>query len=570
MKNRIPLNTRITFLLLLGMIPSINSWPWAKLTIALWGFLIVLHIFKTLPAVCKTYSIFLFITCAATVWGLLHILFPILPWWGLAFLWIGLVAYTLYQSWGSQQAAFTLHTSNWPSRPLAAWLTIAPVAVIMLTHAVLNHFLSRPFELAWWTSTTWALLAITLFYPVHIENPRTDLTAKKLILLLFHIIILLHVHNKYYVRIVNQVYLNPAEATRKAFHFGYQEIGVTSAVLQANTLYYEDWTQAVTCLRRYFHHDHFVHFARELRQQPHSAHNQFFFTVTFGNDLLLQPGEEAIDLDSRTTHRELFVLTNQRLLRLGESGLTTLWIFDHPPVAAAVAANQENLGILLQTNQILIHNPRQTYPILYLLNDEHWRDLQLSPDGDTIYALAGNGRVESHSFSTHSNLWIYNETQSRLPLWNDNTSARSLLFSPDDQALLLLDKYGGVQFLGADIQSETFSTKDLTTYYNPLAPEMQSLAFWDNRRQLLLANDYGRIHILDPLRSGLVAPVKANLFFNKFESHWDYDTTIVAIDPIPEINTILELNRNGSISTIVMPQRYRIKHKNKIFRLPTN
>ncbi|MDX9755071.1 MAG: hypothetical protein RBU29_13990 [bacterium] len=557
-------------ILLMGMIPATRSWPWAKVTIGMWLVLILLHLGKNHSFLTQLYTVILYICCAATAWAVFQSFFPTLPLAALAVVWLGWIGYTAWQAWTERETLWKMTTPAWPSRPLAAVFLCAVLLTGFGVHAWLNYSQGRPFTWTGWTSLTWMALTLTAFYPRQITKPFAFLNTKQRGLLIFHMVIILFNHYGKQTNLENKLYPHPAEVTQAAFSMGYQGLGVQSVILESARLYHQgDWAQAALHLRSHWAQDDQIDFAKAFRAHLLCQNNLFLFTMAFGCDLQLQPGEEAVDLLIRDQRRECFVLTSQgRLLHLGDKGLSTLWKLEQTPLTMTTSADQAHLAVLIAPNQVLFWSTAESFPILYLPEDGKWKDIQLSSTGPTVYALSGDGRVESHRFSQEKGIWEFEKTWNP-PLWQDPASGKAILLAPDESGLLLLDAHGGLCWCGEPPLYGGLTGDDLARYYNPLAPPMETLCYWGAENQVALCNQNGRIHFIDPQHKTLLTPVKADLVFDKFNAQWAYRAQTVATVPVPALHTFYQLDKNGSIHPIVMPQRYRVLHRHKIFRVMT-
>ena len=565
----------VIILLLLGIVPACNSWPWAKVTILLWCMIALLFFCQRNVFIKRLYSIVLSVGCSATLWALLYSFMTPAPWLVLVFTWAVICIFGIQYSRTISKNIFIL-PPYWLSKSFAGAAAIAACAIFIAVHAVLNYHLHKPFHIQEWTSVTWMLFAFLLFYPEQIEEPFVLLRKNNVLLLLLLCPVILHIQHCCYTYFEDELYKRPAEISQKAFAHGFPDLGVKSVLYEAARLSQTNWPEAVKTLRSAWRYENKFSFAKEFRRNPQLRNNEFLFTVTWGCDLQLltdvpigdaKPlAETAVSILSRAVKQEIYVLTGARLLRINTKGVSTFWNFGRTPIALAGAANLDHIGVLMDWNQVLVYSIASSYPILYLPGGMARKDIQLSADGETVYVMSGDGGIEIYRFSREKKIWESQKTLSA-SLWSNPDIARKILLVPEENGVFMLDRSGGVVWCGDQKEYKNYSSEICSRYYNPLAPEMNTLAFWGN--QILLGNLFGRIHFLNPGAEKYPSPVRADMYFDTGKSKWDYRSRAVSIAPVPQIQTILQCYENGSINAVVMPQRYRIEHKGKAFRIKT-
>ena len=538
----------------------------------MWCMLALLYMGKNLISVRRLYSLVLSISCSATLWAIVNRLFIHAPLMLLLITWIAISIYALRLAKYLTKEVL-IPPSFWPAKPWAGLIAVTVYIVGLVIHAGLNHHLHKPFDIQGWTSATWMLAAFLVFYPKTIEEPLVQFKRSHMALLLLFCPVILHIQHCRYVRFEDLLYTNPGEITEKAFTRGFTDLGVKSVICQTLQLAGTHWQEAVRLQRSAWRYEDKFSFAKAFQKHPVLQKNAFLFTVMYGCDLQLfknipigvknAPPEEALGMLSRAEKQEIYILTSASLLQINSKGITAVWNTGGQPIALCGAANQDQIGILMNLNQVLLYSTSFSYPILYLPDDGTWKDIQLSADGETVYAMSGNGRVETYRYTKEKKIWEHQKTIT-IPLWNTMEMAKRILLAPDETGVLLLDKCGGIAWFGDQSKYKNYTGEIRNRYYDPLAPEMNVFVFWKN--QILLGNIFGRIHFLNPDEKGFPAPVRADMYFNTGKARWDYRANAVDFAPIPEIGTILQLYKNGSINAIVMPQRYRIEHKGKAFK----
>ncbi len=576
--------------ILLSIYPAAYSWPMGKIYLFLFlalGLLAKWHHKKNINAL---YSIFLFVTMAASFWLLFHTWIPRMPSWLVLLCWLVLMLYAIIQFYiNNTQTVFQSENTNflWPTKRYTHMILLLVVGGCMLGHGLLNALFDKPFHGHWWTSPTWAVLAFVLFYPNSLNDQLSDriLRLNPIALPLF-IIIILAAHGYNYTTLMNQYSnnLNLENTIKKSFKIGYKNIGIRSVNKKTyNFLEQGNWKKAVTFMRQHWQFAPKEEYAKAWRKSSKKHH--FFFLLCFGASLKLQNEEVLVDGRIDTHENKIHILTSKgRFIEINQETTHTLASIDDQPQSMTYTNDRyyvlSNKGTIYEwiddtfEKRIDLPNQRvyqnQEWDIL-------WQDLAVSNDHQKIWAMDDHGTIEQISYNTKTKQWDPQREIIYYPLWSEPNIAQKLVHY-ENRSFIILDQYGGVHWQGSDKKKpRNFKDKNLKKYYHPDKASKRDIAFWNNKNELIILNESGRLdfitsHYVEPnqddrtdtfydWRIDPIHSVRGSMKFNRQTARRYFPGGAFTLEPLPELESIAVIYKQGKIQWVTMPHGIRIEMK---------
>ncbi|MEW6238751.1 MAG: hypothetical protein AB1656_25475 [Candidatus Omnitrophota bacterium] len=570
-------------LFLLALWPASQHWPWTKALISLWCLSFALAVFARPGVLGELSTILQYLTSAFILWMLGVTILPRLPFLGIAAIWGAIGAYVFLSYRGRNAFPRTPYSqTGWPEKRVLALTILLFVFPWMAIHFLLNVLSGAAFEWAWWTSASWSAIALILFYPRermreigHWDRRVQLFLAPALILAIGAI------HYRQYRQIETQLAANaaPAPIAEAAFSMGYNHLGVEAVIREASRLRKEsNWAETVHYLRSQWRHENLNVFARAFRSAKDIGGDLFLFASCFGCTLNLQPNEAAIDLKVSLEREEFWIISSQgRILLLTRKGARCVWRSKDELSKLALSKKGNLAAALSRERRVYILRDYAYQTAIPLPEDRIWKDIAFSENGEVLWAMDGSGAIEEYRLDAASREWRC-ERNRAAALWREPDVAKSFLPWEKGDGFFLLDKAGGVHWrqektpvLDDAIQAQ------LIRYYNPGDLSAMALSYWRGENYLMLLDAYGEIDFISlnflpaltgaavesPSAEVAIPPIAPPLYYDRQRPVGFYQTLAAAAVPLPEINTIMMMRRDGVLQAIAMPQRVRIEVKDK-------
>ncbi len=362
----------------------------------------------------------------------------------------------------------------------------------------------------------------------------------------------------------------------KALQKGYIGTGIAYALFESRLMFeQEGWEKAAVNHRSMWSKIDKERLARAFREDSKLKDNYFLFTVCYGCNLILAPDEEAVDFCILAEDEAFIVLTSKgRLLRLGTDGMQCLLDDIDKPAAIAFTQDNKSVAILSTDGNIRVIKEDHEEVKIPVTSDLMWKDIAFNKKGNTIRVLNGNGGILQYSYWRDA-AFRNASTEYFPPLWGEPDVARSFYPVRDGEAFLVLDKAGGIHWRSkTTLEDDKPTRKQLLKYYNINRKLSADVDYWAPEEAVLLMEQTGRT-MFTPI-SGLMnpaetfadimseteeekTPVSGLIYFSRDQSSWIRKIETVSMAPLPQVNTLFQLRRNGSIQAIAMPQRHHIR-----------
>ncbi len=576
----------IFFVYLSGIGYASIFWPWARVLMVLWFILGLVGWSKRNEILSKWYTLAFFVMASCSVWSFAFRYIPYLPFPFVAGTWLCLAGFVSYRYF---------HPKKHDHSPLLSVEFVSCILVFavggwMVLHWILNGYLGKPFDWGWWTSPTWAVIAIMIFYPERfprsIRKPEWFM-AKYLAPIL--ILLVLGIHWGRYSALSNRLEQRSTVQgiSAQAFRSGYQSLGIQAAIRETLHIQEEDgWPSAVRYLREQWANANKVAIAKAWRSHPVAAEDLFFFATCFGCNLVLQPDEEAVDFTVLPKEQAYIILTSKgRLLRLDSTGIECIFTIPASCFSLAGASGGDRFAVLADEYQIHIIDDQKNLTVIPLLEKRQWgdqtwdglvwKDLAFSRNGNSLFVLDDHGTIEMYYYVFLTQSWVKWREPFYPPLWAEAGMAQAILPSQKGNSVLLMDRVGGVHWRGDPaMKPENFTTDNMMKYYNTNLANKKDLTFWKNGEQLILLSDTCRLDFIttkpldvketrgvagrfdlyvDPIPS-----IRAELTFDRETGIKKYPSIATAVVSLPQADTIIQLLRNGRLLVFAMPNGVRI------------
>lgn len=593
------MNTRLLrtthFLALaLGFGAAASNWLWAKGFISLWILLCGLAYLPATPFRISLQHVLAFLAFSSAIWGVGLLIGTILPGFFLILLWLGFAAYSIFL-WKQDRAANNPPDPVWPPRfqaVLFAWLFGGGTLLSLWLFSLIYHCPRPPY---WGYSLTWAVLGFVAAYPSSI---RQDFTAeekwswKKAAPFFIAGVLIVHAARGAWIQsTINQdkpTQISPGAVAEDALRHGYLRLAAEGVLKETNRLFLEKGaTEAINYHRSVWRDIDKERLARAFQRRADVQQNLFLFTSCYGCSLALKPSEQAVDFAVAPEKNAFFLITSQgRLLRLGTKGVELIYQGKENPVALAYSLQSGAIAILNASGFVEIIE-RGKAPVSFDLPPNRvWKDVAIHPNGFPLWTMDGTGRIDSYAPDVNSQFWHF-EKELQPSLWQESDVAQAFYPAGRENAFYILDRANGVHWQGDQpLPEKSPLSNALLLHYNPNRQAAQNLGYWPPLSSLLLLERSGRIPLiatpdfshssasLAELSSATPvsrAPVDSLLFFDPSQSTWQRKLESVALAAYPEINTLYELQRNGALQAIAMPQRFHIRfiHPER-YRIPTD
>lgn len=571
--------------LLLGACAASSNWLWAKGFITLWLLLSALSFLSPKTQVNlglnSLQNALSFFALALAICGAGLAFANPLHGFLIGVIWLSLIAYSTIL-WKQDRQTLNPLDPIWPSKFYAVFFVLLFGGGTLAGFWLLGFLLHRPSEENWGTSLTWAALGFIVAYPKTIAREFSPLEksawkwATPFIIvgvLVFHFFQYRSIQSQ--LRANNQTGILPGVAAENALRHGYLGLGIEGILQETNRLFHEkNWKDAVNYHRGMWRDVDKDRLARAYLNHADLEKNLFLYTTCYGCNLTLNSSEQAVDFGGSPAINSFLVLTSQgRLLRLGTNGVECIHQEKENPAAMALAY-QSGTAVILHASGFVNVIRDSKKPVTFVLPPFHvWKDIAINPQGSTVWTMDVNGKIDETTFNPNTESWDY-QKESHLPLWSEPDIAKSFIPANRENTFFVLDRANGIHWRGDPPLPDNSSLKnELLAYYNPQRQVAAALEYWQPFSSVMMMEQTGRILFvpipdfsnpnasiaeLASASATIPAPVDSLLTFEQSQSTWQRKMETVAVAALPEANTIVELQRHGTLQAIAMPQRFHI------------
>ncbi len=571
-----------------GALAASHNWLWAKGFMALWLLIFAFNFLPVNRITTPLRSILIFVTLASSISGLGIMFFPSVYSFLVILFWLGTLVYLLKFARDEDLDIEADDVIYWPLKKHVIWLLFSFGVGALVAHKVFGLISGQPCVIAWWTPVAWSALGIMVSYPRSIGvvpviyNKRLfpwGLLILAVGIFSFHVYIhlILKLNLEMHKKTLFKNEMPSVESIRdKAIKKGYIETGITYALIETQLIFEKHgWEKAAVYHRSIWGQIDKERLARAFREGSALKDNYFLFTVCYGCNLILASDEEAVDFGVLAEEEAFLVLTSKgRLLRLGTDGMQCIMQDIEKPAAIAFTEDNQSVAVLSSDGNIRVITSGQDVLDILVASDLTWNDISFNQQGDAIWALNGSGGIAQYAYSDSAG--IRGESIAlHPPLWGEPDVARSFAPVRDGEAFLLLDKAGGIHWRSATpLADDNPTRKQLLKYYNPNRMLAAAVDYWAPEEAVMFMEQTGRTmftpiaglmnpaETLDDVMSETEeekTPVSGLIYFSQEQSSWIRKIETVSMAPLPQVNTLFQLRRNGTIQAIAMPQRHHIR-----------
>ena len=569
-----------------GGLAASHSWLWAKGFMALW---LLIFAFQFLPVNRITNplrAILIFVTLASSISGFGIMFFPSVYSFIVILFWLGMLIYLIKfvrDEVDTEESGF-----YWPLKKHVIGLLLCFGVGALVAHKVFSLISGQPCVIAWWTPVAWSALGVIICYPHSIQTVPAIYNKRLLpwgLVILSFWIFSFHIYNHFILNLNLEMQkktvfkngISSIELIRdKAVEKGYLDIINKSALLETRLIFeQEGWEKAAVNHRSMWSKIDKERLARAFREDSALKNNYFLFTVCYGCNLILAPDEEAVDFGVLAEEESFLVLTsNGRLLRLGTDGMQCLMQDIEKPVAIAFTQDNQIVAVLSSDGNIRVITEDHEEVKIPVVSDLMWKDISFNKQGNKIWVLNGNGGIVQYSYPGDARIGNLS-IETYPPLWGEPDVARSFYPVRDGEVFMVLDKAGGIHWRSTmPLADDNPTRKQLLKYYNPARMLSADVDYWAPEEAVLLMEQTGRTmftliadlmnpaETLDDVMSQTEeekTPVSGLIYFSQEQSSWIRKIETVSMAPLPQVNTLFQLRRNGTIQAIAMPQRHHIR-----------
>ncbi len=565
----------------LGVCAATANFFWAKGFITLWTFLFVLSFFPSRTFIIALQNVLSFLALSTSICGVGLAYLPVLPGYLLYPVWLGIFGYA-WTRWRSPRTESSHENCLWPSQIQVIYFVLLWGIGSVIALSFLSVLFQKSFDSSWGTGLTWASLAILLAYPRSITQtiPRSEIQGWKW-LTPFFIGAVLVFHHFHYRSLQTVLDTSNAEQdssrsiAEKAIQSGYESLAIDAILQQTEHLFQkEGWVATVQYFRSQWKYIDKETLALAFLRFPALKNNVFLFTTCYGCSPILDEDEMAVDCAVSTETLTYWIVTSQsRLIRLGTEGAECVYRGSSTPIAFDYDSGSGCAAILNASNTIEIVQGNRSVATIPLSTDRIWKEIAFHPKGTSFWVLDGNGRIDAYT-------WDSQRAQSRNigeiypPLWMEPDVARAFYPAEHDGVFYVLDRANGIHRRGnPPLPPGSPLEKELLDYYNPERQVAAKLGFWKPQSSLIMLEQTGRVLFFPILNASLAeasieriasatAPepplIDSLLQYDPKQSTWYRALETVAVLSLPEAQTLIKLQRNGTLQAITMPQRFHV------------